>query len=281
MVVIIIWFLLFVVLIICDMSSHKTRQLISLQKEMIAEEKYLWISMLVLAIFFVIIKVNNISLFESDGVNTLFDNIIYSIIAAFVFYVLSVFYPKSKTILIMNRNIYYSVYRIHDIMGGVIGLFVDDNEDFGQFPQRFVNKFVVKKDKEHDKYTINPFIAGYMSALMPGIENLISAFRSRYSDYLQPDRLSQIDVIEDVALMVTFNLKKEEMSYNEVEALFLKLSTMYMTAESLLGEYKKYAPSIRATKEESTPQIEKKEDESTPQTPKKKKRALPRPKKRR
>ena len=252
MVVLIFWFLLFIVLIICDMSSYKTRQLIGLQTKMIAEEKYLWISMLVLIIFFVIIKVKNISLFEGNDVNAVFDNIIYSIIAAFVFYILSVFYPKSKTCLMMNRNIYFNVYRIHDLMGGIVGLFVNDNEDFRQFPHKFVNTFVVKKDKEHDKYTINPWVAGYMSALMPGIENLISALRSRYSDYLQPTHLSQLDLIEDVTLMVTINLKKEEMSYKEVEALFLKLTSMYITTEALLGEYKKYEPSQK----ESTPQNE-------------------------
>lgn len=240
MVLIIIWFLLFVVLIICDMSSHKTRQLFSLQKEMISEEKYLWISMLVLVIFFVIIKVKNVSLFEGDGLNTIFDNIVYSIIAAFVFYVLSIFYPKSKTSLMMNRNLYHNVSRINDIMDPVFKLFVNDVEDFKRFPEKFVDKFVVKKDKKNDKYTVDPFISGAIKEMVPNIVSMISSLRSRYSDYLHPAHLSRLDVVEDATLILTTNLIKKEMSYKEVYALYLQLTSIYITTHSLLDEYKKY-----------------------------------------
>ena len=85
------------------MKKCKIGILIKLQMRMILKEKALWIFMLVYFISFAIIKAYDDHLFKNDGLNTLFENISYSIIAAFVFYVLTVFYPRSMTDLKMYQ----------------------------------------------------------------------------------------------------------------------------------------------------------------------------------
>lgn len=222
------------------MNGNKTRKLIRLQMRMIYEEKILWIIMLVLVIGFTILKFYNIQLFRNEGLNTTFDSIVYSVIAAFVFYVITVFYPKSRTSLKMYHNLYQNATRINDSMENTFKLFVDDIEDLTQFYEKFVNKFVVKKDKEHDKYTVDPYISGYLTFAMPKISNMISALRSRYSDYLKPEHLSRFDVIDDAAMAISTELIKEEMSYKEVEVLFLQLISIYSLTHSLLNDYKQY-----------------------------------------
>jgi hypothetical protein len=222
------------------MRNKNLKKLINLQIKMISEEKYLWIFMLVLIIAFVIIQVENFSFFENENLNSIVDNITYSIIAAFIFYVLTVFYPKSKSCLKIYNNVYQNASRINDSMENTFKLFVDDVDNLVNFPERFVNKFVVKKDKEHDRYTVDQNISGYLTFAMPKISSMISNLRSRYSDYLQPEHLSQFDVIEDVVLAISTDLIKEEMSYKEVEALFLQLISFYTLTHVLLNEYKQF-----------------------------------------
>lgn len=222
------------------MKGYKTRKLIRLQMRMIYEEKTLWIIMLMLVIGFTILKYYNIQLFRNDGLNTTFDSVVYSIIAAFVFYVITVFYPKSRTCLKMYHNIYQNVFRIKGLMDHVFDLFIDNKEDVTQLSEKFVKRFVVKKDKENDKYTVDPYVSGYLTYAMPNMSNMISTLRSRYSDYLQPEHLSQFDLFEDVALIVTTDLIKKEMSYDEVKALFLQLVNVYTLTHNLLNDFKQY-----------------------------------------
>lgn len=222
------------------MRTNKTKKLINLQLKMIAEEKILWILMMVLVIVFVIIKAFNISLFENENLKTICDNVIYSIIAAFIFYVLTVFYPKSKACLEVYHNIYQNVFRIDDIMEPTFKLFIDDTNDFRQFPKKFVEKFVEVKDKEHNKYTISPLIAADVTYVLPKVSNMMAALRSRYSDYLQPEHLLSFDVFDDISLIVTNTIIKKEMTYEEVELVFLRLTTIYTITHDLLNEYKQF-----------------------------------------
>lgn len=222
------------------MRTNKTKKLINLQIKMIAEEKMLWILMMVLVVIFVIMKAFSISLFENDNLKIICDNVIYSIIAAFIFYVLTVFYPRSKTCLEVYHNIYQNVARIDDVMEPTFKLFIDDTDDFRQFPQKFVEKFVEKKDKEHDKYTIAPLIVADVTYILPKVSNMMAALRSRYSDYLQPKHLLSFDVFDDISLIITNTIIKKEMTYKEVELVFLRLTTIYIITQDLLNEYKQF-----------------------------------------
>ena len=222
------------------MKKYKIGILIKLQMRMISKEKALWIFMLVYLISFAIIKAYGYHMFKNDGLNTLFENISYSIIAAFVFYVLTVFYPRSMTYMKMYHNIYMSVYRIDDLMSPIFSCFVDDTNSFRDFPKEFVKKFVVKKDKEHDKYTVDPFIAGQLIYIVPKMSNLIISLRNRYSDFFQTEHLSFLDVIEDVTQVVKVDIIKKEMSYKEVEVIFLQLVNFYAAIRTLLDEYKQF-----------------------------------------
>lgn len=222
------------------MRNKNFKRLIKLQMKMIAEEKCLWIIMMVLIIAFVIIKVENFSLFENENLNSIVDNISYSIIAAFIFYVLTVFYPRSKNCLKMYHNIYKNVSRIDDIMEPTFKLFVEDINNIRQLPQKFVEKFIDKKDKEHDKYTINPYIARCLTEMLPKILRMVTALRSRYTDILRPEELSKLDVMEDAAQIITKDVIKNEMSYKEVEVIFLQLINIYAITRGLLNEYKQF-----------------------------------------
>lgn len=221
------------------MRKNKIRKLISLQTKMIAEEKYLWLFMLVLIIVFVIIKVNDISFFERHNLNSIVDNITYSIIAAFIFYVLTVFYPRSKNCLKMYQNIYENVSRIDDIIKPIIQLFVDEDK-FEEFPQKFVEKFVKKNDKGNDKYALDPSIAGYLIKMLPTLSNMIISLRSRYSDYLHPEELTYFDVLEDASIVMMPDIIKKELSYQEIEILSLQLECIYNATRSLLDKYRQY-----------------------------------------
>ena len=222
------------------MKKCKIGILIKLQMRMIFKEKVLWIFMLVYFISFAIIKAYDCQLFKNDGLNTLFENISYSIIAAFVFYVLTVFYPRSMTDLKMYHNIYMSVYRIDDLMSPIFSCFIDDTNSFRDFPEKFVKKFVVKKDKEHDKYTVDSFIAGQLIFIIPKISNMIISLRYKYSDYLKTEHLTSLDVLEDANQIIKVDIIRKEMSYKEVEALFLQLVSFYATIRTLVNEYKQY-----------------------------------------
>lgn len=220
------------------------RKLINLQMKMIAEEKFLWVFMLVLIIFFVIIKVENFSLFESEKLNSLVDNITYSIIAAFIFYVLTVFYPKSKNCLKMYQNIYLNVYRINDIMTSTFDLFGIDFNAIEQFPtqmEEIPKCFVEKKDKDddNDKYTISPIIERQLNNFLPRLLKMIIIFRSRYTDYLRPEALSNLDMIEDAAQFVSLEIKNE-MSYEDVEMLYYQLFIINKTTRALFEDYQQY-----------------------------------------
>ena len=221
------------------MRKNKIRKLISLQTKMIAEEKYLWLFMLVLIIVFVIIKVNNFSFFERHNLNSIVDNITYSIIAAFIFYVLTVFYPRSKNCLKMYQNIYENVSRIDDIIKPIIQLFVGDDKS-EEFPQNFEEKFVKKIDKENDKYIVDHSIARRLRTTLPNISNMIISLRSRYSDYLHPEELSYFDVLEDAGIAMMPDIIKKEMKYQEIELLSLQLECIYNATRSLLEKYKQY-----------------------------------------
>lgn len=133
-----------------------------------------------------------------------------------------------------------SLYRIDDLMSPIFSCFVDDTNSFRDFPKEFVKKFVVKKDKEHDKYTVDPFIAGQLIYIVPKISNLIISLRNRYSDFFQTEHLSFLDVIEDVTQVVKVDIIKKEMSYKEVEVIFLQLVNFYAAIRTLLDEYKQF-----------------------------------------
>ena len=222
------------------MKKYKIGILIKLQMRMISKEKVLWIFMFIYIVSYAIFKAYDFHLFKNDGLNTLFENISYSIIAAFVFYILTIFYPQSKTYIKMYHNIYKSLYRINDLMSLIFSHFVDDPNTIRDFPEKFVKKFVVKKDKEHDKYTVDPYIAGQFIYAMPRILNMIISLRNRYSDYLQTEHLASLDVIEETTQIINGDIIKKEMSYNEVKAIFLQLVSIYVAIRTLLDEYKQF-----------------------------------------
>lgn len=218
----------------CKLSKH-----INLIKELISNEIGLWLFMMAIIVIFPIIKIYDLHLFDNCEMNGFVDNITYSIIAAFIFYLFTVFYPKYKAYLKMYQNIYQNFIRIDDIIKPTIQLFVDDDK-FEEFPQKFVEKFVKKNEKGNDKYALDPSIAGNLIEMLPILSNMIISLRSRYSDYLHPEELSYFDVLEDAGIVMMTDKIKKEMSYQEIEILSLQLECIYNATRSLLDKYKQY-----------------------------------------
>ena len=218
----------------CKLSKH-----IKLIKELISNEIGLWLFMMAIIVIFPIIKIYDLHLFDNCEMNGFVDNITYSIIAAFIFYLFTVFYPKYKAYLKMYQIIYQNFIRIDDIIEPTIQLFVDDDK-FEEFPQKFEEKFVKKIDKGNDKYAVDPSIADRLRTMLPKISNMISSLRSRYSDYLHPEELLHFDMLEDANNLIIPDIIKNEMSYQEIEILSLQLKTIYETTHAFLDNYKQY-----------------------------------------
>ena len=68
---------------------------------------------------------------------------------------------------------------------------------------------------------------------------MMIAFRSRYTDYLRPEALSNLDFIEDAAQLVSINIENE-MSYEEVEQLYYQLFVVNKTTRALFEDYQQY-----------------------------------------
>ncbi len=221
----------------CKLSKH-----IKLIKELISNEIGLWLFMMAIIVIFPIIKIYDLHLFDNCEMNGFVDNITYSIIAAFIFYLFTVFYPKYKAYLKMYQNIYLNVSRIYDIMTSTFDLFGIDVNTIEEIPTRIeeIPKcFVEKKDTDGDNYTLSPMIARQLNFYIPRLLNMMIAFRSRYTDYLRPEALSNLDFIEDAAQLVSINIENE-MSYEEVEQLYYQLFVVNKTTRALFEDYQQY-----------------------------------------
>lgn len=203
----------------------KTKKLLLLEWKMVKEQWLIWSITLLVIIIYIITKVFFPNCFGEDG-SLIFEGITLSFISAFIFYLFTSFFPESNKRLVVYQNIYITNQLMLTLFNGVIEAFGGPSENGFISPKKFVEKLIVEKDKENDRYTLDPYYMGYLESSINEINAMYNRFSSEYISYLTPSQIHHKTLINNAGNILVRALSPV-MSYEHLEGYLLYLLTIY------------------------------------------------------
>lgn len=203
----------------------KTKKLILLQWKMIKEQWLIWSITLLVIIIYILFKVLFPSCFGQVG-SLIFDGITLSFISAFIFYFFTSFFPESNKRLVVYQNIYITNQLMMSLFDGVIEEFGGPSDNGFISPKNFVDKLIVEKDKENDRYTLDPYYMRYLESSINEINAMYNRFSSEYISYLTPSQIHHKTLINNAGNILVHSLSSV-MKYKHLEGYLLYLITIF------------------------------------------------------
>ena len=203
----------------------RLKKLLLLQWRMIKEQWLIWSITLLVIIIYIIVKVLFPSFFGHVG-SSIFDGITLSFISAFIFYLFTSFFPESNKRLVVYQNIYITNQLMTSLFNGVIDRFGGPSENGFISPKSFVDKLIVNKDKENDKYTLDPYYMGYLESSINEINALYNRFSAEYISYLSPSQIHHKTLINNAGSILVRTLSPV-MTYKHLEGYLFYLMTIF------------------------------------------------------